>query len=62
MAGLLGRLAGRRVDVTVRPLFLHCSWLLSVLVHAWTERLFVVWLKLKESRIKEAAFMVAELG
>ena len=42
--GYWGDCGGRRADVTVRPLFL-CSWLLSVLVHAWTERLFVVWLK-----------------
>ena len=48
-----GDCGGRRADVTVRPLFLLCSWLLSVLVHAWTERLFVVWLKSKSRHEKK---------
>ena len=39
--------------MTVRPLFFLCSWLLSALVHAWTERLFVVWLKSKSRHEKK---------
>ena len=56
---------GRRADVTVRPLFLLCSFFqfsVAVDLHAHTARLTVVWLKLcqKHAHTRYHLYMVAE--